>query len=240
MNELLNRTLSEIVTENYQAAGVFENYGLDFCCKGKRPLSQACEEKHVSAMQVLEDLSQVLHSDKKVFDFNTMSLTELAEYIVRVHHSYVKFNLPQIFNYVVRVASKHGDRYPYMKQVYLLFAELREEFEQHMLKEESVLFPRIKLLELNAAGTQDANYLQAPIDVMEDDHERAGAIMQEIRALTDNYTAPEHACTTFRLTLDSLKGFEEDLHQHVHLENNILFPKAMKLFAGPAACSIKN
>jgi regulator of cell morphogenesis and NO signaling len=150
----------------------------------------------------------------------------------------VKLNLPQIFNYVLRVASKHGDSFPYMKEVYVLFAELKEEFEQHMQKEEKVLFPKIKLLELNATGNQNANYLQAPIDMMEQDHEHAGMTMQKIRELTNNYTAPEQACTTFRLTLDSLKAFEEDLHQHVHLENNILFPKALQLFATPASCSI--
>jgi regulator of cell morphogenesis and NO signaling len=238
MEDLSNKTLSQIVTNHYQTARVFENHGLDFCCKGKRPLIEACEEKHVPVEKILADLYEAIKSEENAGDFNNMSLTELAEYIVRVHHTYVKLNLPQIFNYILRVASKHGDNFPYMKEVYLLFAELKEEFEQHMVKEEKILFPRIKLLELNAAENTNASYLQGPIDLMEEDHDRAGMIMQKIRELTNNYTAPEQACTTFRLTLDSLKAFEEDLHQHVHLENNILFPKALQLFAKPSSCSI--
>jgi regulator of cell morphogenesis and NO signaling len=129
-------------------------------------------------------------------DVNNMSLTELAEYIVRVHHTYVKLNLPQIFNYVLRVATKHGDRFPFMKEVYLLFAEVREEMTQHMIKEEQILFPRIKLMELNAAQGKDVSWLQAPIDVMEDEHDKAGSLLYRIRELTNNYTAPEGAWRT--------------------------------------------
>jgi regulator of cell morphogenesis and NO signaling len=238
MQELANKTLSQIVTDHYQAARVFENYGFDFCCKGKRPLAEACKEKQIPLDQVLRELGVSIASSDQPADFNSMSLTELAEYIVRVHHGYVKLNMPQVFGYVARVASKHGETYPYMKEVYALFSELQEELSQHMLKEEKILFPRIKMMEMNAGSDNSAGYLQAPIQVMEEEHDHAGTIMQKIRELTRNYTAPEQACTTHRLTLESLKAFEIDLHQHVHLENNILFPKAIELFARPAACSI--
>jgi regulator of cell morphogenesis and NO signaling len=230
MKDLSSKTLSQIVTDNYQAARVFENYGLDFCCKGKRPLATVCDEKKIAVEKVLEDLYQAMAADDDLFEFDSMSLTELAEYIVRVHHSYVKLNMPQISNFALKVATKHGEHFPYMKEVYFLFAELAEEMDKHMEKEEKILFPKIKLLELVASENTNANYLKGPIDVMEQEHDHAGAIMQKIRQLTNNYTAPENACTTFRLTLEALRAFEEDLHRHVHLENNILFPKAIQLF----------
>jgi regulator of cell morphogenesis and NO signaling len=239
MQDLANKTIAQIVTDHYQTARVFENYGLDFCCRGKRPLAAACQEKDIAVEHVLDDLYKLLKTDDTRSDFNTMSLTELAEYIVRVHHNYVKQQMPQIFNYVLRVASKHGDRYPFMSQVHALFNELTAELTEHMEKEEKILFPRIKLLELNAAEHPDGHYLQAPIQLMEQEHDHAGTIMLKIRELTNNYAAPEQACTTFRLALESLKAFEQDLHQHVHLENNILFPKAIHLSASPACCSLR-
>jgi regulator of cell morphogenesis and NO signaling len=232
MTELMNKTLSQIVTENYQAARVFEKYGLDFCCKGKRPLTDACREKSVAVDNVVKELSEALSGLDTEREFNEMSLTELAEYIVRIHHNYVKQNMPQTLMYVLKVATKHGNRYPYMQKVYELFAALTEDMSQHMVKEEKILFPRIKLLELNAAPQNPVAYITGPVEVMEHEHDEAGTTMQKIRVLTGNYQAPDDACTTFRLALASLQAFEADLHHHVHLENNILFPKAIALQQG--------
>jgi regulator of cell morphogenesis and NO signaling len=230
MTELLNKTLSQIVTENYQAAHVFEKYGLDFCCKGKRALSVACNENGLVPENILTELETALRSSSTAFDYGKMSLTELAEYIIRVHHDYVKIHLPQTIQYVERVATKHGDRFPYMVEVLKLFRELETELLHHMEKEEKILFPRVKLLELNAVTEITEGYLSAPIEVMEHEHDAAGTIMHKIRVLTNDYRAPEDACTTFRLALASLQAFEADLHHHVHLENNILFPKAIALW----------
>ena len=230
MNELLNKTISQIVTDNHQTAPVFEKYGIDFCCKGKRPLLDACTEKALNKEEVLAELNNAIKAGSSPVDFNTLSLTALADYIVRTHHTYVKFNIPQIYNYVMRVATKHGDRYPFMKEVYMLFAELQEEMTQHMLKEERILFPRIKQLEAHGVTDFPLDYFTAPIDIMEEEHDRAGELMHQIRELTSNYSIPEGACTTFRLSLASLQAFEADLHQHVHLENYILFPKALELY----------
>src|SRR5687767_13821754 len=127
MTELLDKTLSQIVTENYQAAYVFEKYGLDFYCKGKRPLKDACSEKQIGVDKLLNELDVALSTKTAGTEFSNMSLTELAEYIVRVHHNYVKQNAPQIFAYVTKVATKHGERFPYMIKVYHLFAEVKEE-----------------------------------------------------------------------------------------------------------------
>src|SRR5215212_1325008 len=127
MNTILNKTLSSIVTENYQAARVFEKYGLDFCCKGKRPLQEACAEKQIAEKIILNDLEDILTLKNAFYDFSNMSLTELSEYIVRVHHGYCKTNMPQILAYATRVADKHSDHFPHMVAVYSLFAELKEE-----------------------------------------------------------------------------------------------------------------
>ena len=229
MDDLSKKTLSQIVTDHYQTARIFEKYRLDFCCKGKRSLLGACEEKNIPVEDVLAELYSVLSTEDKSSGFNEMTLSELSAYIVRVHHTYVKLNSPIILNHILKVATKHGDRFPYMKLVYELFAELIEELNSHMIKEEKVLFPRIALLELNAAENRQTTVLDEPIHVMKDEHEVAGQLTNEIRKLTNNYQAPEQACTTFRLALESLKAFEADLHTHVHLENNILFPKALAL-----------
>ena len=228
MSTLLNKTLSQIVRENYQAAYVFEKYGLDFCCKGKRPLKEACDDKQVAIDNLLSELNIALSTNATGQDFDRMSLTELSEYIIRVHHGYVKQNIPQIDAYLSKLALKHGDTYPYLKEVYALFSELQQELTQHMLKEERILFPRIKQLEFFGSTQFTADAFLSPINIMEEEHDHAGTLMQKIREITSNYEAPEQACTTHRVALAALKGFEEDLHQHVHLENNILFPKAIE------------
>jgi regulator of cell morphogenesis and NO signaling len=230
MNELLNKTISQIVTDHHQTAAVFEKYGIDFCCKGKRPLVDACAEKQLNKEQVIQELAHAIATETPATDFNKMTLAELVDHIVTVHHTYVKFNLPQIAQYLSKVAAKHGDRFPFMKKVESLFAELQNELSQHMMKEERILFPRIKQLEKEGLTEGGIAFFQEPINVMEAEHDRAGTIMQQIRELTDDYIAPADACTTFRLSLASLQAFEADLHQHVHLENYILFPKTIRLF----------
>lgn len=230
MNELLNKTISQIVTDHHQTAPVFEKYGIDFCCKGKRPLEEACTERALNKEEIVAELQNAITSHKSSTDFNALSLNTLADYIVRTHHTYVKFNMPQIYNYVLRVATKHGDRFPYMREVFQLFSEVQEEMKQHMLKEERVLFPRIQQLETEKKADAPLEFYTGPINVMEEEHDRAGNLMHRIRELTNNYTAPAGACTTFRLSLASLQDFEADLHQHVHLENYILFPKTIELY----------
>ena len=229
MENLKSQTLAQIVTDHYQAAEVFEKYGLDFCCKGKRSLETACQEKQLPLDNVMAELEESMKGEEDIADFNAMSLTQLADFIVRVHHTYVKFNLPQIFSYVHRVASKHGHKHPEMIEVFELVAVLRKEMEEHMMKEEQILFPRIKQLEVKQT-LESLKQLESPIGAMEDDHELVGGVTQKIRELTENYTPPVDACTTYKLALASLQAFETDLHQHVHLENNILFPKAIELY----------
>ncbi len=244
MKEIMTKSLAQIVNNNHRAASVFEKYHLDFCCKGKRTLQQACMEKDLSIEDVVADLKTTEQngSDNNAIDPNKLTLAQLSEYIVMTHHSYVKKEMPQILAYLQKVASKHGDRHPELLKVLELFAAVKEEMELHMQKEEQVLFPRIQEMEKWVAeGTEiriNHTYLQSPITMMEQEHDHAGELLAEINKLTGNYNPPADACTTFKLSFAALQAFEMDLHQHVHLENNILFPKALQLFGLPAGYSL--
>ena len=238
MNQSLSSlSLAQIVNNNHQAASVFEKYHLDFCCKGKRSLEQACTEQQLSISKVTEDLENVFTKDNNstAVDFEKMNLTQLADYIVQTHHAYVKNEMPQIHAYLQKVSSKHGERHPELYKIFQTFNAVKEEMEGHMKKEELILFPRIKELQ-KLADNENANlqlnitYLQSPITVMEQEHDHAGNLLNDIRILSNDYTPPQDACTTYRLSFAALKAFELDLHQHVHLENNILFPKAIETF----------
>lgn len=235
MKDLLTKSLAKIVTDNHKAATVFEKYHLDFCCKGKRTLEQACSEKKLSADEVLSELASVTavrESEKNNPD--TMMSAELIDHIVDTHHTYVKNELPLIFGYLQKVASKHGEKHPELFKIFELFAAVKEELELHIQKEEQILFPRIKEIERlsdeNTGIHISSSFIAAPVTIMEHEHDHAGSMMAEIRRLTNNYTPPADACTTYKLSFAALQAFELDLHRHVHLENNILFPKALRFF----------
>src|SRR5688572_1119677 len=238
MNEsLYSLSLAQIVNSNHQAASVFEKYHLDFCCKGKRSLEQACTEQQLSISKVAEDLENIFTKDNNgsVVDFEKMNLAQLTDYIVQTHHAYVKNEMPQIHAFLQKVSSKHGERHPELAKIFQTFSAVKEEMEGHMKKEEMILFPRIKELQ-KLADNENANlqlnitYLQSPITVMEQEHDHAGSLLNDIRILSNDYDPPQDACTTYRLSFAALKAFELDLHRHVHLENNILFPKAIEMF----------
>ena len=234
MTNQMTKSLAQIVNDNHKAASIFEKYNLDFCCKGKRSLQEACIEKSLPIEKLLIELQAINNTCETPVDFGKMTLTQIADYIVSKHHAYVRTEMPQIFAYLQRVATKHGDRHPEMRKVFELFSIIKNEMEDHMDKEELILFPRIEAAEEGAFENKTTNmnvfYVQHPIQVMEAEHEKAGQLMGEIRELTGNYTPPQDACTTYRLSIAALQAFETDLHQHVHLENNILFPKAIALF----------
>ncbi|MBK6991378.1 MAG: iron-sulfur cluster repair di-iron protein [Chitinophagaceae bacterium] len=234
MNVLASKTLAQIVTNNYKAASIFEKHHLDFCCKGKRTLEQACSESDIKIEEVIEQLEKAGDTNDLKTNYNELSLAQLSEHIVSTHHNYVKNEMPALHGYLQKVASKHGDRHPEMNKVFQIFVAVKEEMEFHMQKEEMVLFPRIKDIENQIQEGKkvviNSSYLQSPINMMEQEHDHAGSMLAEIRNLTNNYTPPADACTTYQLSFASLQAFELDLHHHVHLENNILFPKALKMF----------
>lgn len=244
MNDLMTKSLAQIVRNDHRAAGIFEKYNLDFCCKGKRTLKQACTDNELNIEQVLAELDQTQQENNSATAFNpeSLSLSQLCEYIVNTHHSYVKKEMPAIFSYLQKVAAKHSERHPEMLKVFELFAAIKEELELHMQKEEVILFPPIRETEnMVKEGKEiiiNSTYLLAPINMMEQEHDHAGSMMAEIKKLTNNYEPPVDACTTFRLSFAALQAFELTLHQHVHLENNILFPKALHLFGATRHASL--
>lgn len=234
MTELLTKSLATIVTENHKTAAVFEKHHLDFCCKGKRTLKQACIEIRVNPATVLTDLEKAIENQNDdTPDPSSMRLSELADYIVEKHHSYVRRELPLILGYLQKVSSKHGEKHPELYKILELFTAIKEEMEFHMKKEETILFPRISEMEKMATENTllrvSKSFISAPVSIMEEEHEHAGSLMEEIRKLCENYTAPASACTTYKLSFAALQNFEMDLHRHVHLENNILFPSAIKM-----------
>ncbi|MBL0200923.1 MAG: iron-sulfur cluster repair di-iron protein [Chitinophagaceae bacterium] len=233
MTNIAEQTLATIVTNNHFAVPVLEKYDLDFCCKGKRTLAEACTEKGISIEAISEELEKSSLTATTKMPFTEMTAEQLISYILIHHHFYVKQSMPTIIGHLEKVAAKHGDRFPYMAEVLSLFREINDEMTMHMHKEEVILFPRIKEVTAQQEAHQHSNlapgYIAAPIQVMELEHEHAGDILYKIRSLTNNYTPPEGACTTFQVSLAELKEFEEDLHRHVHLENNLLFPLAEKI-----------
>jgi len=227
------QTLASIVTADYKTATVLEKYHLDFCCKGKRTLADACIEKGIKIESITAELEQITQQQTSVhLPFDAMTAEQLIGYILTHHHFYVKQAIPQILPRLEKIVFKHGERFPHMLKVLQLFQALQEELLLHLQKEETVLFPRIKELEIarnNNINQPAAGYINHPILQMETEHEHAGSLMEEICTLTNGYTPSAMACTTHRICLEELKQFEADLHKHVHLENYILFPKAKLL-----------
>lgn len=231
MTNLSQQTLAEIVTNDHRTATVLEKYSLDFCCKGKRTLTDACAEKGLSVDNVLAELQPLLGMPaQKHLPFTEMSAEQLVSFIVTHHHYYVKQIMPQLHMHLQKVATKHGGRFPFMIDVFHLFTRVQEEMTLHMQKEEHILFPTIVKAEqafANGESTATAcSVINDAVLVMEKEHDEAGELMSAIHQLTNSYQPPADACNTFRLSLAELKEFEEDLHRHVHLENHILFPMA--------------
>ncbi|HSK09779.1 MAG TPA: iron-sulfur cluster repair di-iron protein [Vicinamibacterales bacterium] len=229
-------TIREIVAEDYRAAAVFQKHGLDFCCGGNRRVADACKEKGIDAGAVTTDLEAVLASSGSEPRVNAWDLDVLADYIVANHHAYVRSALETIGAHTRKVAQVHGEHHPETIEIAARFALVAAEMTDHMAKEERVLFPYIKQLagaRRDGTATPRAPFgsIANPIRMMETEHESAGSTMAAIRGLSGGYAPPADACTTYTVTYKELEAFEADLHRHVHLENNILFPRALQLEA---------
>jgi regulator of cell morphogenesis and NO signaling len=221
-------TVGEIASKDLRKAEYLKKIGIDFCCGGKRTIEEACSEKGLDVVRVKDELEHLGNAPiaGPQLDYNSFSLSFLADYIVNIHHAYVNANMPVIEDLAQKVAIAHRERHPFLGEVYNKFNELRCELSTHMKKEEHILFPYIKSLE-GANHSNGFNSVQAPISIMERDHEIAGDLLKDIRKMTGDYTIPKGACNSLKLLYKKLVEFEDDLHLHIHLENNILFPKAV-------------
>jgi regulator of cell morphogenesis and NO signaling len=222
----LHTTVGQLVTERPSRARIFETFGIDYCCGGKKPLAQAIAESGLDekiVLGVLEALdTQAPGADR---DWSKATITELADHIEQTHHAYLKIELPRLHSLVTKVAIRHGELRPQLVELARVYARFQEELQSHMHKEEAVLFPICRKLEAGR-GPQSCGSVTNPIAVMIREHDDAGDALKQMRELTDDYTPPPDACNTYRALFDSLRQLELDMHRHVHKENSILFPKA--------------
>lgn len=226
--------VGQLVADRPSRSRVFQQLGIDFCCGGKKPLEEACRAKGLDPQTVLKTLlageGQQPASSAEA-DAAKMSLTDLCDHIENTHHGYLRRELPRLQQMLVKVAAVHGDHCPWMRDVLAVFEPFTREMTDHMMKEEQALFPMIRALE--SGGNEVAGHcggtIANPVHRMELEHDDAGEALRRMHELTDGYTPPVDACNTFRAALDGLRELEQDMHQHVHKENNVLFPRAMEL-----------
>ncbi|MAH16919.1 MAG: iron-sulfur cluster repair di-iron protein [Euryarchaeota archaeon] len=222
------KTVGEMVVNDGRVATVFNKFGLDFCCNGHQTLEAACASKGINLQEIVDDIELLMKNDSNPDrSFNDMSLDKLIEHIYDKHHQYIYKNCPAISKFINKVANVHGKNHPETVEIAKMFDELQLELEQHLFKEEHILFPYVKgmVLEDKCPGS----FVNGPISVMMEEHDNAGRILEVLRRISNNYKPPKDACNTFRAAYVNLQALEEDLHMHIHLENNILFPKAIEL-----------
>jgi regulator of cell morphogenesis and NO signaling len=226
--ELTQQTVGGLVAERPSRSRVFERWGIDYCCGGKLPLTQACAQKSIDLNSVLHDLEDeaAQESDDRIrWDFAPLS--ELVDHIVTTHHHYLSEAMPRLSFLTEKVRDAHGLRHPELAEIARVFAGFRTEMESHAQKEEIVLFPYIKKLEqAKTLPAFQCGSINNAIEKMEQEHDEAGAALETIHRLTNGYAVPRDACNTYRAMLDALAELEADTHRHVHKENSILFPRA--------------
>lgn len=233
--EKRDRTIGEFVAEDYRSAQVFESYDIDFCCGGQKTLFEACREKALDPAVLLQEIEAVKNEPGEGSeDFRTMALPALIDHIVHIHHAYLNENTGQIAAYARKVADVHGERHPEVIRIAAVFDQIKADMAGHLEEEEKVLFPAInRLSEAGKGGPPPADgdraVIRDSLAVLHREHEDIGDAVHRIRSLANDYAIPEDVCNTFVVTYGKLREFEDDLHKHVHLENNILFPRAANL-----------
>lgn len=230
------KSVGSFVAENYRAAGVFQKYNIDFCCRGGISVAEASSMNNLDANVLLKELKEVLtKEDNDSTDFRSWPLDKLADYIVETHHSYIVKSTPVLKQYLDKICEVHGDRHMELFEIRDHFNTATANLEAHMKKEEAMLFPYIhKLMQISNNQSTDTikqgfGTVQNPVRVMMMEHDAEGERFRTMSQLSNGYTAPEDACRTYQVAFALLNEFESDLHRHIHLENNILFPGAIKL-----------
>jgi regulator of cell morphogenesis and NO signaling len=220
--------IGEIVTRDFRAAEIFKNAGIDFCCGGNQSLEQACKEKNLDSSLLETELAKLENTTvNALHNFNEWNLDFLCDYIVNTHHKTVLKLLPQLTVYTRKIEQVHGAHHPELVEIAELFSQINTELLQHLKKEEEVLFPAIKDV-LKTNSSESKKIVISEITRMKGEHEFAGGAMDKINVLSDNYGVPADGCNTYQVAYKLLEQFEDDLHIHVHLENNILYPKALR------------
>ena len=235
IDRLEQATVGEIVATDFRAAGVFERFGIDFCCGGRRSLADACRAAAADADAVARALGDLPPLDGGDEDVTAWPLARLIDHIVDRHHAYVRAAMPEIAHHLMKIESAHGERHPELRRVVGYFDQLSHEFAQHLMKEEQVLFPYIRSLEEppppggGSPMPSPFGTVENPIRMMEREHRDAADELRLLRELTGGFAVPADGCATYGVSMSELAEFERDLHRHVHLENNVLFPRAVAL-----------
>jgi regulator of cell morphogenesis and NO signaling len=230
------KIIGELVAEDYRTAAVFQSFGIDFCCKGNRTIKDVCENRDIEPNILLADLDEVIRNkDREVTDFQSWPIDLLADYIEKKHHRYVQTKTLEIKPYLDKICKVHGEHHPELFEISKHFNATAGELAKHIKKEELILFPFVrKMMKAKQEGLKveappHFGTVKNPIQMMMIEHETEGDRFRKIAELSNAYTPPADACNTYRVTFALLKEFEEDLHLHIHLENNILFQKAIEL-----------
>ncbi|MBP9793360.1 MAG: iron-sulfur cluster repair di-iron protein [Flavobacterium sp.] len=235
MNTLEQITVGEFVAGDFRTAAIFSKYGIDFCCKGNRTLEEVCEKKGLDPTLIQNELNVVLESKSdNTIDFKSWPVDLLIDYIEKTHHRYVEEKSTALLFYLDKLCKVHGERHPELFEITLHFKICAGELAQHMKKEELILFPFVKkmyyaLRDHVSIEQPPFGTVINPIAMMQDEHENEGERFRKIAQLTNDYNPPADACETYKVTYAMLKEFEQDLHKHIHLENNIVFPKAQAM-----------
>jgi len=235
MNIQEKTTIGDFVAHDFRTAAIFTKYGIDFCCKGQRTIDEVCVKENINETNLLIDLNAVLSTKNELeIDFNSWPLDLLIDYFEKTHHHFIEVKTPVILQFLEKLCDVHGSNHPELFEITKLFKASTEELAPHMKNEEMILFPFVKEM-MNATKTHGSigqpqfETVKNPIAVMMNEHEHEGERFRTIASLTNNYTPPEDACNTYKVTYAMLQEFEQDLHKHIHLESNILFPKAKAL-----------
>jgi len=227
-----DKMIGEYVATDYRTSRVFEKYGIDFCCGGKVSLSATCKEKELDLKAILREIESVKNEPtERGQDYDSWELPFLSDYIINIHHAYLKRNTDQILAYVLKIEEVHGANHPELHQIAIIFTKIASDMAAHLTFEEAVFFPAIKKVaeSVKTGGVperEDIDTIMTALDKLSQEHDEIGDSVHEIRHLSMDYKIPGDACNTFTLTYQKLKEFEDDLHKHAHLENNILFAKA--------------
>jgi regulator of cell morphogenesis and NO signaling len=228
--DLLNENVmvGSLVAKNPAYANLFEKIGIDYCCKGKKTLKELCIEKNLDPRAVLDQLKEI-STTPLIVDLNNLSLNDLITHIIKKHHDYLREELPRLSNLIYKVATKHSGLHPELLELRGIFEEFKVDVLNHIEKEETIIFPAIELLATNKKKpTFSKDSLESYLNDLDSEHTEAGAALEKMNKLTNGYILPIGACTTYRVMLNSLSLLEKDMHEHVHKENHILFPHALK------------
>ena len=228
-----NTTIGEIVAHDFRTAAVFYKHGIDFCCKGQRSIEDVCQKNTLNPTRLSQELNEVM-SNKGVesIDFKSWPLDLLADYVEKKHHRYVEEKTPTLIQFLNKLCKVHGETHPELFEITELFTGSAQDLAAHMKKEELILFPFIRKMAEAKSQNRDLatphfGTVENPVEMMKHEHEVEGDRFRKISELTDNYTPPVDACNTYKVTFEMLQEFEQDLHTHIHIENNIMFPRAI-------------